>query len=315
MEYQGIITGIGDKTKNINVIYPEFDALLNNFIIGKNTILEGMDLQGKILTKGTCILCGYRGTINENITLDTTAYVYAKFNLHFDSDIADAFEIETSTSRITSGNTDPTEITQAGIYYLTLYINGNIHSALDITPYPIIAQYSDQTKDVSVLGVLEDGVTATTQEVNDNSNKVATTAYVHNQIQKEIDYATMSIDLITNYWEYSSLYPQYKVGTLTLFKKANYCIGKVEVETNLPLAPVVSDSLYTIKGASSLSGTKFIPAKNVVFNFVIRSTALQGACKVCVMKITNEGNIVEDFGIYVNNDTSWAECYLGYECQ
>jgi hypothetical protein len=104
---EGIITGIGDKRLGKNLIKPEYDAIINDFIIGKNTILEGLKLNGNILSAGTCILCGYRGIIDAPKELDTTAYVYGKFTLGsiYGGSGEDDFDIITSSTALTNSLT------------------------------------------------------------------------------------------------------------------------------------------------------------------------------------------------------------------
>jgi hypothetical protein len=146
MNYQGIITGIGDKSTNKNVIekeldtviaeffvgnpvliddivLPEQDAKLYNFIIDKNTIIEGLEINDNILSSGTCILCGYRGIIEENITLtdfSSNPYIYGKFNINFDENKKDSFYIVTLPSELSS-SVNPENIEVAGEYYLLLH--------------------------------------------------------------------------------------------------------------------------------------------------------------------------------------------------
>lgn len=68
--YQGTIAGIGDKANNINVINPQFDAKIRNFIIGKDCILEGLEIENGMLKAGSCFSHGFVGSIEENINLD-----------------------------------------------------------------------------------------------------------------------------------------------------------------------------------------------------------------------------------------------------
>lgn len=206
--YKGIIAGIGDKLSGANVITPQFDARVNKFIIGQNCIFDGLTLSGNTLSAGSCLAEGYRGELSNPITLDTTAYVYGVFKVNHDSNILDEFYIETSAS----ANTTQNDILHtAGIYYLLLYRNGIVQLPKN---YPAKAVYSDNTSHINDNGTLGNNVTCPTQSVNDNSTKVANTAYVHNQIVEEIGYETYSG---------SSDRGNYKV-----FKKANYCLLEIE---------------------------------------------------------------------------------------
>lgn len=199
MEYQGIITGIGDKALGKNLIMPELDAYINKFIIGKNTIIEGLNLNfnTKTISAGACILCGFRGIIEESQTFDTydqNTYIYGKFVLYFDKDIQDEFYIETTTTQKTGTNVNPTKITEAGIYYLWLYHGTTINPDLDTTyPYPVNAQRSIETDLVKDNAEIESEVLGFTQPKNDNSRRIATTEYVHRQIEEEIAYQRQEI--------------------------------------------------------------------------------------------------------------------------
>lgn len=95
MIYKGVVSGIGEKvydeltgevlkSESTNLIYPEFDATVNNFIVGRNGIIEGLKITDNILSAGTCIALGYVGQITENITLDNKEYVYGVFVINHD---------------------------------------------------------------------------------------------------------------------------------------------------------------------------------------------------------------------------------------
>lgn len=183
MEKQGIITGIG------NTITPEIDAVINEYIVGKNTILKGLGLNGNILSAGTCILCGYRGTLENSQTVDGN-YVYGKFVIGVNE--TDSFSIITSSNsnEPTDGIINPTSITSAGTYYLRLYANGA--SQVDSERYPKQAHTSYNADHLQPNGTIASTAKTETAPVNDNSKRVANTKYVHNQIEKEIDGGTYS---------------------------------------------------------------------------------------------------------------------------
>lgn len=238
---QGIITGIGDKDNLINVIQPEYDAVINDFIIGKNTILEGLVLNGNNLSAGTCILCGYRGIIEENKTLDTTAYVYGEFTLNFGNG-EDSFNIVTSSTAKTT-NVNPTEITSAGTYYLLLYVTGA--SQIDREhQYPKNSQYSVETENVLDFAVISETATTPTDSneldevITDlhisQPNRVANTEYVHAQIEREVDYASVTLNVESNAGV---------LGTITLQRKAGYVIatatGNSQNNSSLNLSNII----------------------------------------------------------------------------
>lgn len=212
MEKQGIITGIG------NEITPEIDAVINEYIVGKNTILKGLELNGNILSAGTCILCGYRGTLENSQTVDGN-YVYGKFVIGVNE--TDSFSIITSSNSTepTDGIINPTSITSAGTYYLRLYANGV--SKVDSERYPEQAYISDRAIELIENGTIDSTATTDTAPVNDNSSRVANTEYVHKQIQEEIDKMEVSIPV------YGYQGSNTQIATITLRRRAKYVIGTV----------------------------------------------------------------------------------------
>lgn len=221
----GIIAGIGDKIQGKNLITPEIDAKVYNYILGKEAIIDGLTISNNELTKGTCILCGYRGVNTEIKPLNTSVdkYIYGKFTLHF-SDVLDEFDIETSETPKPT-NVNPITIDTAGTYYLLLYvyIDGAYvkYFDLDTNDYPAKAYESDEATDLISGGTIASNVTGTTQNVNDNSTKVATTEYVHNQIEEEIDANEYTGNFVAKNGAI--------IGTYTLKRKAKFVIGVANV--------------------------------------------------------------------------------------
>lgn len=214
--YKGIIAGIGDKNLGANIIKPEFDAKIYKFIIGKNCIIDGLNLNGNTLSPGMCVAEGYRGELKSPLTLDTTAYVYGVFKVNFDSDSLDEFYIETSTTKIIRQDDI---LHTSGTYYLLLYKNGAAQLSHN---YPQNAVYADNTNHINDNGTLGKNVTAPTQPVNDNSTKVASAEYVHNQIKEEINYDIVELKVYSRGINNVS---EGQVGILTLKRKAKYVIG------------------------------------------------------------------------------------------
>lgn len=211
---QGIITGIG------NEITPEIDAVINDFIVGENTIIKGLDWFGNTLNAGMCQLCGYRGVLEETITT-TAKYVYGKFILNFRKDIEDEFYIETSSTAKTT-NVNPTSITSAGTYYLLLYTNKT--TTLPTYKYPNQANTSDRARDLIAGGTIDSTATTPTEKnllgqvvVNlhkTQPNRVANTEYVQKQIVEELGYEKQVVDISMNGVGYN----------LTFEKRARYCL-------------------------------------------------------------------------------------------
>ena len=204
MEKQGIITGIGNK------ITPEIDAVINNFIVGGNAIIRGLDWTGYTLNAGMCQLCGYRGVLEQTITT-TDKYVYGVFVLHFNEQREDEFYIETTSTAKTT-NVNPTSITSAGTYYLLLYTNKT--TTLPTYKYPKQAHTSERARNLIASGTIDSTATTDTEPVNDNSRRVANTEYVHKQIVEELGYEKRVVDISRNGVGYN----------LTFEKKARYCL-------------------------------------------------------------------------------------------
>ena len=238
----GIVTGIGDKNNNINVITPQIDADLNKYILNKNAIIEGLQIVGNNLTAGMCVLCGYRGKLENSKAIVSSNYIYAKFTLNFNNTV-DEFDIQFTNNSYTT----PTSITSAGTYYLLLYSYSNgqyiLNPELDTSAYPAKSHEADETDLVKSGAVIESGVTGTTQTVNDNSTKIATTKYVYNQIVEEIAADSTTIDLQISYNN-----TNYKVATLTLKRKAKYVIGSVQTfkiyENDTIAAQILANGTY-----------------------------------------------------------------------
>lgn len=287
MEIQGIITGIG------NEITPEIDAVINEYIVGKNTILKGLELNGNILSAGTCILCGYRGTLENSQTVDGN-YVYGKFVIGVNE--TDSFSIITSSNftEPTDGIINPTSITSAGTYYLRLYANGA--SQVDSERYPKQAYISDMARRLIANGTIDSTATTDTAPVNDNSRRVATTEYVHNQIVAELDVATSDKMTYTSHTFTLSI---------EIYRKARMCIATVSI----------SGFIYSTDEHINLGDMPqgFVPKEDVLYNFwVISSTAY-----IATISFTSSGNILLDVDTNLTSDGRILNTTnkIGYECQ
>lgn len=293
----GIIAGIGNKSENKNIIYPEFDANINNYLVGRNTILEGLELQGNTLTAGTCILAGYRGTLEQNINLDTTAYIYGEFTISFGTDI-DSFNIVTSDTPLPY-ETNVSSINSAGTYYLLLYISGEKNSELIADKkYPTKANYSDETTTLLSAGTIQEGATGTTLPVNSHTNRpkeIATTQYVYNQIEEQIGYGYYNGNV---YNASGELLFSYK-----LYRKSKYVIGEI-----------INNSSSSNIGIGSYDKIPdgFLPIKTIYFGCILY--AIDGTN--CILSISTNGLIkVESFATNENSPSLPTSSTFGYQCQ
>lgn len=204
-EFQGIVAGIGDAVTGTNLIPPEMDAALYDFIIGRpKCIIDGLEWNGSTLSPGTCVCNGYRGMLDEAVSLSENTYIYGKFELHGDTD--DKFVIIGSNVALTSST--------LGNDYVT--IKRGSTQTVDRYDYISAAEYAEES--LVATERLENGVTAEDQSVNDNSSHVANTRYVHNQIEEEINYGTTTVNLRT---------ATRTIGSIVLTRKSNLVVASV----------------------------------------------------------------------------------------
>ena len=321
---EGIITGIGDKELGKNLIKPEYDAVINDFIIGKNTILEGLVLNGKNLSAGTCILCGYRGIIDTPKELDTTAYVYGEFTLNsiYGGNGEDDFNIVTSNTALNEIEfiVNPTEITSAGTYYLLLYENG-VEQIDREHSYPKYSQQSAETDYVGDNVVISETATTPTevktitnelgeQETiiatdlhNEYPNRVANTEYVHAQIEREVGYDETQGELKFD--------NGVTVGNFTLRRKSRYVIGKAHIETSFSNGGDVYQGVVLGNIPEN-----FRPLNDVNFCVFMRFTDAGSTGVLLLLQIQTNGNIVaSQYMGTVNSSNDAIYCTFGYQCQ
>lgn len=223
---KGVMAGIGDMLNDVNVIEPGFDARVYRYIIGKDCIIEGLEMSGNTLSAGICIGQGYRGYLPTSCEIGTIYdYIYAHFKVHHDRDIEDEFWIECTKSSTVVQNDI---LHGAGDYWLLLYqkVNGKWQKRIDDIKYPLRSQHSDDTMRVVEHGVLENGVTAVTQEVGDKTVKVATTEFVQNQIAADIDaeYGSLISEVFSEKKENKAIF------TLEFIRKSKLCVFSLSKE-------------------------------------------------------------------------------------
>lgn len=316
----GIVTGIGDKSLNKNVIVPEIDADLNDYILNKNCIINGLEVIGNTLTAGMCVLKGYRGILENDETLNGETYIYGKFTLYFNDEIPDDFEILKTNTVPQDGTINPASINQAGINYLLLYTYTNgayiLNSELNTLAYPAHAYEADETDLVKSGAVIESGVTTPTP-LDTNAHlteplRVANTEYVHNQIDEEIDYQTGSYDItVTSYGAVT------KIGELTLKKKAKYCIGTMTFNFN-SIAPAFLDPDYSPTYNWGQMESKFYPKtqSSILVKLVSMATSVSVE-RTYFLVISTTGQITISESTYNGSatGTKWGAntSHLSYE--
>lgn len=259
--YTGIIAGIGDKSIGANVIPPEFDAQIRNFMAGKNTILSGLyyDKSTGYLKQGYCLAQGYVGGIKEDIAIQEQNYVYGVFTVNHNKEIIDTFEIEIYSDGLSAPDYVNDDIlNEAGRYWFQIYPRTNTKK------YPYKSEYSDYTNIVLAGGELQNGVTCPTQPVNDNSTKVANTEYVHNQIEEEINAGyfekTFNKGYVDILGEVTYLHIHIKI-----IRRAKLCALEVYFTTEASYTTI--NDLWTT-GVIGVLPIEFFPKKRVDFPYV-----------------------------------------------
>lgn len=101
--------------------------------------------------------------------------------------------------------------------------------------YPnITVGKSSQTSKVSAGGILENGVTATTQSFSDNSDKVATTKFVHNASNSQVSFLSITFNAILRLemkngstWECNISFPGYGIYVFNPQDNSYYWMGSI----------------------------------------------------------------------------------------
>lgn len=299
MEYTGIMTGIGDKETNTNVIKPEYDAALNLFMIGINGITGQNDLvlSNGVLSAGSCHICGYRGIVETDIDFskknDTSykKYIYAKWTINFDKTKTDTFEIVTTDSEITT-NVNPNSITSAGTYYLLLYEKEELKATRLYQPNYVT--YSEQAN--RVTNYIAETATATTLDADTNNAKVATTAFVHTVVQKEFD---VGEQILTIYNKAETK----DIGKITLKRRAKYVVGVVNFNSEV----------YSEGVSFPTFPDGYKPKTDFYFAAMYRGTSTITSCQIFQVNTNGVMSILESSSAM--SDNSFKETQIGYECQ
>ena len=181
---QGIVAGI--SIDDSNKIEPQFDAMVYDYIIGRDGHSLSFSSSGSTLTvNGFAIADGVRGFFdNEIITIGANGYLYVKFTTYHDETVADTVELEWSATALTETHDNIGSI--AGIYRMKVL---TIVNSVATTNNGMISIQNTQNADEAetVTTTIAAGATGTTPATTDNSTKVATTAFVNNAINAKIN--------------------------------------------------------------------------------------------------------------------------------
>ena len=224
---QDVIAGIGDRPTNANVIYPYFDAVVRQFIVGKDCILDGLYLgaDGLSLSSGHCLCNGFVGELKDLIRFGINndpapTKIYGRFVINHSETDLDYFYIETDPAESAIRQDDI--LHKQGEYWLLLY--ENLKSKVDRN-YPENAVYSDTAEHLVDNGTIAadveiEGDIPTTPLMYDK--RVASTGFVNEAVKELIGYETAEVKY--GVYNRSGKYER-DVGTIKLERKANYVIA------------------------------------------------------------------------------------------
>ena len=228
MEYQGIITGIGDLEQHINEITPDIDAKINDFLLSRNAIIEGFSIENGYLNGGILVFKGYRCKYwGEPISLSNSPnYINGIIRTNSNGNVYEFFLEPSSTQGAdTEIPTQPNSgacfaiFSKSGTSYFL--VDNFKDNRLEDYHYPAKAYESDESRLLMLGGVISENATTPTAAVNAHNtepNRVANTEYVHNQIQAEINAASYNGEFRNS--------NNNIIGTYTLERKAKFVIIK-----------------------------------------------------------------------------------------
>lgn len=217
--YYGKISGIGNPTERINEITADDLATLRYFQIGLDYGVlnrEGYNFSIKYeintssveVGKGIMFAYGYLGYIDKCVLEFIRPAISQYHIIYVELDRSKIPNIctlkvknnQSSTSIERTFRQDYLDKVRTGVFQLPLWrvkVGSNgIEEVVDLRKLydkPKQVQYSINTK--RVVGKIDSGVTAVTQPNNDNSNKIATTMFVHNATRDYIDNNLIQITL------------------------------------------------------------------------------------------------------------------------
>lgn len=228
-------------------------------------------LSAKELTSGACQALGYVGYMAEDLPVDTN-YVYGHFVINH-SDEADEFSIVTSDTEI---NQQDDILNEAGEYYLLLYSKGDEEYTrnTDLLLHPAEAIHSEESDKIVAGGTIASDCVAVTQKVDDDSDKVATTQYVANQIKKDIDETPINQTATASIPPTEVGYQSYRLtATTTIQGKSKAKIVHIK-QLDINITSPMSNVTLTIAANTvfaTLEDSKFFPNENInlVNNWVI----------------------------------------------
>ena len=286
-----VIAGIGEEQTATNVIYPTFDATFRQFVVGKDCILDGLELSpdGLTLTAGHCLGKGFQGELKNDIAFEAVPQkIYGRFVINHADDTLDHFYIETDPI-IDTPKDDI--LTRKGEYWLLLYENSIMVVDRD---YPENAVNSDTT-----IRLIEDGTIAESAEVEgdiksgDTSDKtVASTAWVQKVITEQINLGEYSINF---YQDFGNSLSTERAGYITLKRKARQVIAYIHVAQESGYS-FMDGAVFAFKDNLP---NEFFPTQNINFAIIygtgISISGKASARATSIFNLSTKGEITRAY--------------------
>lgn len=271
--------------------------------LGTSLYIHNVTYDKNIVTVIVGSPAGEAGEIEVDITYKQGGnYIYGKFVLNHDNDKPDRFSVILTSAPLEYKNDDILHV--PGTYYLPLYENGVIVG--NTIKYPKNCAHADYARVIKAGGSLGAGTTAVTQPVDDNSNKVATTEYVANQIKKDIDFKEVTIQVYAKSidTEENTALPVY----ITFRRKAKMVVAHVYQTRKLDLGEYSREEMnFTVP-------TGFEPKHDVYFTLFVNGA--NGYVHIVSLKIlANSANTIyiANNGLNSNDIPNDNTCSFGYE--
>jgi len=205
------LKGLGDPATGHNEILPSFDAMIYAYLAQNAAGVCNMSNlfactttdRGVSIASGLCFVNGYFGMSDSPTLLNVTfpsgsaqfARVFAEVNL---SVTPHRFQVRIS-NQSTSNNIpliqDNLAIAASGIHQIPLFLlQINNNRTITITNQRnMLNRILHAENAVNLTGTIETAVTGVTQAANNNSTRIATTAYADRAAQNALNITTASI--------------------------------------------------------------------------------------------------------------------------
>lgn len=260
--YNSATNTIAWETNGVSTIYVINDSTVTYGSLSTTISYVASSLTADSLTSGACLACGYVGYFPNTIPTNANL-IYGRFVIKH-SNGPDEFYIMTSDTEV---NHQDDILNEPGEYWLLLYKDGILNS--NLLHYPAKSVHSDKSDVLLEGGTISADCVAVTQKVDDNSDRVATTQYVANQIEKDINYAKTNLVYVIG--TRGQNLGTYNAATIYLERKAKKVYAKIVWNTGsmVELNTLIS---YTIQPLP----TGFIPIEDVTFSLPRTQSVITG---------------------------------------